>query len=173
VKNLSDIGETQNGQSRANPRDVAWLAGIIDGEGCVSMAKTGTGGRTFSPRLHIDNTSLKLMRKVQQVIADLGLKIPKISERRYQGKITFKLQVIRIPDLRVLLNEILQDLTVKKAQAEEMLFFCESRLNKPKYHEPFNEREKAVFQRLKDLKKEEFTYLVGGVETERKAPTES
>ena len=74
MKNFSEFGESQEqeiatGQPRAKETDVAWLAGVFDGEGSLSIAHGGHGGQSLHPRMQISNCSMSLMLKAQRIIA--------------------------------------------------------------------------------------------------------
>ena len=50
--------------------DKAWFAGIIDGEGCISLIKRG---EHFVPSVKISNTNELLINKCKQVLSEAGI----------------------------------------------------------------------------------------------------
>jgi hypothetical protein len=51
-----------------SPTDAAWLAGILDGEGCVSLNSANHGHlRAYFPRVSVTNTDLRMIEKIQEI----------------------------------------------------------------------------------------------------------
>ncbi len=50
--------------------DLGWAAGIIDGEGCISLYKSsGTAaGRTYVLRVMVGNTSLLMLKRLREIL---------------------------------------------------------------------------------------------------------
>jgi len=68
--------------------DIGWLAGIIDGEGNFTIrvrenkeVSRGLGVR-IQPQLTIVNTNEKIIRKVERILDDFGIKHGKVRVRR-------------------------------------------------------------------------------------------
>jgi hypothetical protein len=55
--------------------DLAWLAGIVDGEGCLSVdLKLAQNGKMYlMPKIRIINTDVRMIQKVARIYADLGV----------------------------------------------------------------------------------------------------
>jgi len=167
--NPSDIGETQTGQSRANPLDVAWLAGIIDGEGCFSVAFGGKRRRGVSPKFYVGNNSMTLMLKAQRIVEEITGRAYLIRARDQRtNPIVFTMEVARQGSLIAVIEEILPHLTVKKTQAQEVLLFCRERVARRASlglkRTTYSTYDRGLLDRLKVLRKAEVTRLVGGVE---------
>ena len=51
--------------------DLAWLAGIVDGEGSIGIYQSNhrrRPGLSYGPRVTISNTSLVMFKKIQQMV---------------------------------------------------------------------------------------------------------
>lgn len=117
-----------------NPQetDFAWLAGILDGEGyvsiCMNQHKHRKYGNTiqYLPRINIGSTSNEIIEKCKNILSKLvGFHL---SARKLPSKKIF--QTIAIAgNKRVgkILPFVLPYLTLKKANAERVLEFIELR----------------------------------------------
>ncbi len=54
-----------------NPRELGWLEGIIDGEGCLSLYKTSKGH--WVPYLSITNTDQRILQKAKMILRGAGV----------------------------------------------------------------------------------------------------
>ena len=67
-----------NQQETLKKTDLAWLAGIIEGEGWITMTaykspkKTWAGGYVITPRIGVCNTDAGIIRKARQIFDKLG-----------------------------------------------------------------------------------------------------
>lgn len=65
-------------------KDLYWLAGIIDGEGCLSVNKrqgilnknsnNGLGIRSYNVRIDIGNTDMEIIKRSSEIYCELGIK---------------------------------------------------------------------------------------------------
>lgn len=99
----------------------AYLAGLIDGEGHISTYK-----RWIEPVVGIANCNKKLMEQVRQLVAG---RIIKTVPRKKKWKTMYQVRVVRIRDIKALLEQVLPFLIVKKRQAELMLELCNLKLS--------------------------------------------
>lgn len=91
-----EIPKRKNARVRPISRevDLAWLAGIIDGEGNlhaqVQEKQSGTSGRFnyFSPKIRITNTDVRMIHKVSEIYVRENLRFFYALNRvsRYQNK---------------------------------------------------------------------------------------
>jgi hypothetical protein len=104
--------------------DKAWFAGIIDGEGCISIFKRGPD---FTPSVKIANTNELLINKCKQVLeeAEIGYYI-RYSDRgeRSNSKPAWELIMESRPRVIATLNLILPYLVSKREQAKLVLDWC-------------------------------------------------
>lgn len=122
---------------KATQTDIAWLAGIIDGEGCFSVkrpVKRGIGRTCHQVWLVLCNTSRQMVERAVDVIEDIGAKRPAI-RRVWKGKkatrYQYWLNVVQKDDLLLVTKTLLPHLTAKRIEAEVVAWFltraCQAR----------------------------------------------
>ena len=57
-----------------NKEDISWLAGIIDGEGSLTLTKSYGSSTSLRPRLQIGNTDMELLKEVTRIYVGLGIR---------------------------------------------------------------------------------------------------
>lgn len=106
---------------RLNNSTAAWMAGFIDGEGCItvnSQIRKETGYRYFRPIFAIYNTCRKPLEIIQRYFGGkIGI-VPAKGNKRKQYLLRYS-QVVA----RKLVKRVLPYLVVKKQVAEAMLAF--------------------------------------------------
>jgi len=118
------------GNQQVTDCELGWLAGILDGEGHISM-KTSK----FKNEIHcgieigITNTSQELLKKVTDICSRLGVNMrwmsKKIPERYFP---CWTIATTKISHCYKILNPILTMLTSKHDRANLLYSFCERRL---------------------------------------------
>ena len=108
--------------------DLAWLAGIIDGEGCFSIYRVTRQDANFpspSACLTITNSNYLLLNRCKEILAALGIKYlysdPKNGHQR--GRKVMRIRVKNYSSLRNLIELILPFLVGKAEQANVMFEF--------------------------------------------------
>lgn len=122
--------------------DDAYLAGLIDGEGTISLRRRKRGD--IIAELSLVNTS--------PIILDtFGVSKLYIRKRRFtpNGKEVIEVVVQRLNDILSILKRVYPFLRLKKRQAELMIEFCESRLSRGRVK--YSERELEIQRELHDL----------------------
>lgn len=139
-------GLTGNQQERRTFQ-LGWLVGLIEGEGCITLNRSGVTktnfGTKISPYLSITNTNDKLMQKAVEVIKSLGLPF----------HLTMRKGVIRIEiwgqgRVKKWLEMISPYLVGKRDQADLILKFIalrESVVKKHPFHKPYSLDEVALW----------------------------
>jgi hypothetical protein len=118
---------------RTSDTDIAWLAGIVDGEGCFSVKrpivrKTYKKGRVTSYQvwLVVCNTSEPMVRRVTEIFGSLGIGHQPV-RRVWKGKKATRWQywvhVARKHELLRLTELLLPFLVAKKDEAEIVRWF--------------------------------------------------
>jgi len=109
--------------------DIAWLAGIVDGEGCFSVkmpVKRGVGRTTHQVWLVICNTSRQMIERVVEITAALGAKRPSI-RKVWKGKKATRWQYWvnygAKGDILLVTEALLPQLTAKRVEAEAVAWF--------------------------------------------------
>ena len=111
--------------------EISWLAGIWDGEGTIGV-RNNTKIKQFSPRMHVVNTNPLIMQKVFEIVEKLGI-TPYFREKdagEFGVKQCWVIGVDTLTKSKVLLDAMLPYLVGKKPQAEMLLKFVESRLER-------------------------------------------
>ena len=112
--------------------DWAWLAGVIDGEGTISLIHRKTKGHyEFEPIIAVSQkmrTGMPLLKKVAKIT---GRNIIRTGKRELNYR---SVQVYGYESILYVLKNIYPYLTSKKERAKLMMKFCESRIKNFGYH---------------------------------------
>jgi hypothetical protein len=111
--------------------DKAWFAGIIDGEGCISLFKRST---YYVPAVKIANTNEKLINKCKEILNEAGIEYYiRYSDRgeRKNAKPAWEIALESRPRVVATLELILPYLVSKKEQAELVLEWCSEKIRRP------------------------------------------
>lgn len=114
--------------------DIAWLAGIIDGEGCFTVKRPiprdllrhGRNKTSYQLWLVLCNTSEAMVRRAAQIFTDLGVGYQPIRRVWKGDKATrwqYWVHVARKNDLLRITQALLPYLTAKKIEAEITVWF--------------------------------------------------
>jgi hypothetical protein len=71
-----EIPKCENSPVRSISRevDLAWAAGILDGEGALSVSLKETKGRNYlCPKVRVYNTDVRMIQKLSRIYSDLGV----------------------------------------------------------------------------------------------------
>jgi hypothetical protein len=113
---------------------LAWFAGIVDGEGSITMAKNPTGksgGYTIRPLVNITNSSVPALNVIEKLMEDYGLAYyikwlepDKGGRKRWIWRLNIygQKRVIR------LLEVIMPYLVIKTEQAKILYDWCKYRV---------------------------------------------
>ena len=69
------MSESEMDNPQVTQTDLAWLAGIWDGEGHISIRRTLLRGKApqYSPRLGMTNSNVQILSKARQILDALGV----------------------------------------------------------------------------------------------------
>jgi hypothetical protein len=130
--------------------DIAWLSGIIDGEGCVYARQISIRGLTF--RITIETVSETMIDKVSEILnqCDVDYRIEPPIWRKNSTRFALRLKVDKKLAVHKLCNLILPYCVVKKSE----LILIKSYLDKAigTYYSA-TEEDLNVLTKLKELKK--------------------
>jgi hypothetical protein len=131
--------------------DLAYLAGLIDGEGYVGVRESNNRKRGYqlSPIVEISGTNFPFLLKVREKIGAGHIRTYDSKNRKWKSSVKF--QICRLIDIVALLNRLLPYLILKKQQAELLIQFCNSRLKTPLRGNSYSEEEINIFYKLKEL----------------------
>jgi len=121
-------------KERVNEVDIAWLAGIMDGEGCFSVKrpivrKSGKArGKMTSYQLWvvICNTSKAMIDRVSRILTDVGVHhqpIRRVWKGQKATRWQYWLHVAKKDDVLKITRILLPHLTAKKTEAEVVEWF--------------------------------------------------
>lgn len=94
---------------------LAWLAGLIDGEGCIGVYATNNG-RSLAWQFSITMRDEGPIREVAKIASHLGIEAP-IKQRAYKNGTLYKWGVYNRKALKTLFDAILPFLVLKRPQA--------------------------------------------------------
>jgi pantothenate kinase len=125
---------------------LAWLAGLWDGEGSITIFKTKIGKRIkYCPSLNIVNNDIVIMNEVEKIILNLGASMHWVTREHNNIKhaTSYTLITRNHHQIKKIVSAIEPYLIGKKAQAEIILRFIEKRQKqleiKPTHIGPDNE----------------------------------
>ena len=162
-------------QSIRREVDLAWLAGIIDGEGCLSLdMKLSHNGKVYlMPKIRVINTDVRMIQKTARIYLELGVvfyyNINKKRREHYKDQTAI---IISSQGSSVkVLNAIIPYLANKKSIAECMLNVIELVKTFPKGGNTFsfNYSEDATFTSLMKEWNTERAFHIEPSTTTRKA----
>lgn len=129
------------GNQQVRPDELAWLAGIVDGEGTINITdkltpqrrarKDGTRKRHYCTFLQIANTNEDIILKVIEIMKKLNAN-PYVWEKAAtdKWKKSYQVSLQRMAKVKRVLEQIYPYLIAKRRQAELTLKFINSRLSK-------------------------------------------
>jgi len=137
-----------------NINNLIWLAGIIDGEGCVTIGIDRK--QFFRTIITITNNNPYLIQEVSKIFSELNIKFFYLLKKRNNPihKKTLVIRVIGLGSCKKLLQEILPFLIGKREQAEKMLEYINLRKDRMKEkgsHNPYSEQELQLIKEIKGL----------------------
>lgn len=152
-----EIPKCKNAQDGPISRDtdLAWLAGILDGEGFIGISRWE---KKIVKRVSITNTSYELLAKVSRIYHLMNLRFHwnycKPKNRKEEFMI---LTVSSYGSIKKLLNSIMPYLTSKKAQALKMLEFISYRESIPYFSPEFavGDKFESFLHEIKEMKKQQ------------------
>src|SRR3990167_99554 len=109
--------------------DRAYLAGIIDGEGCISCFSYSGKHRAIVKRIDIANTNHILMDWIILKIPFFSVRIKNSSKYHINAKPCYHAVLDRTTCILPLLESIYPFMVLKRTQAEMMMALCRRRWN--------------------------------------------
>jgi len=110
--------------SRHDPLEIGWAAGIIDGEGCVTL-RDQHQEHQLQGYILVGNTDYDLLRKFTEVLCKWGVHFGyQLVRQKKRWAPCVRVQITRTNSVVRLLEIVLPYLTAKKRYAELVLEFC-------------------------------------------------
>lgn len=110
---------------------LAWLAGIIDGEGCLQIwwktrtHRSGNSTCTPSARITITNSSEAIVQECIKIFQDLGIKYYCRDPKNSVIRKMVRLEILNYGSLKTILDAVTPYMIGKKDQAEALREFVE------------------------------------------------
>ena len=147
--------------------EYGWLAGIIDGEGSIGIAKRYQRGRSiYTAQVQVTSCDKRIVDEIVRIINLFGIeKKICVSSRKRKGYIgvEYYLNLQRLKDVKILIEEVKEYIVSKKRQSEFVLEFVDHRIkvdhrNKRDLNGKFiggtyTKRDEELYQKLKKLNK--------------------
>lgn len=128
-----------------------WLAGIIDGEGSLTIGISQTG-RYYSPHMQVVNADIKMLEKLIEVTGEGKIYPRKI----YKKQLRTYVWDVAIQPAAVILDKIYPWLITKKEQAKAFIELAKLRENRNTYSEEkregVTEEEWKLVEQIQKLK---------------------
>jgi len=139
--------------------DLAYFAGLLDGEGTITLERNGTrrkynGQMGYSPKVIVANTNQALIQRVFDVERALGINPhikTQLAGKYNRGKVMYWVTVAGLTKCAKLLRPVLPYLVAKNAQARIVLDFIERRGELQAKGKPYNEAELNLVQQIRAL----------------------
>src|SRR5258708_15463912 len=144
--NLENI---MDNQQKTDVAFAAYLAAMLDGEGCVQLVpynqKSRNRGLQYQAHVRIDNCDHRILTNIKQALAHFGVAFHVYESSSTRGSNSLTVKIQRLSQLQVFLELMLtQPLLGKRKQCDLFLEFVISRLGpngKPLgVWNPYNER---------------------------------
>lgn len=158
-KNIQDIAmDNQQGKTYFK---IGWLVGMIEGEGCITLSKSGKVknkiGNKLSPYISITNTDKRLIDRAIEIVKSFDLPFY-LDQRKYNNglkwKDRFTIQVYGLKRSKIWLELITKYLVGKRRQAEILLEFIAQREKVLKLHpfnKPYTDLEIRLYNQIREL----------------------
>lgn len=160
-----------NQQETTSITKFAWLGGIIDGEGSIGVTRMMSHRKnpTYTARVSVGNTNMAIISEICKILDLIGItghlekrqRSVKNNDKNWKDAIV--IQISNIKGVKCLLDTIFPYLIGKKAHAELVLRFINSRLKNYELKDrkigspgpgcPYSKEELNLCEQLKELNK--------------------
>lgn len=130
-KNL--MNDTDNQQKRNADKDLGWLVGVLEGEGCFTIQQRKNKHSTsYTPLVQITNTNPDMILKAKRILTEL--KIPCYIYLQKQGdyRLCYRVVTLGIKRVKRLLDILEPHIECRSEQARSLQKFVNSRLSRPR-----------------------------------------
>lgn len=149
-----------NQQGKINDIQIGWIAGIIDGEGCIdfqqSKSKYYTTDRQgldvyYYPRVRISMTHPQTLIHLQELLTKLnvGHHISWKNPTEKKWKKGWSISITGLKRVQRFLGYLTPYLVTKKSEAEQMIDFINLRLLHEQ-HDGYSKEETALIQKIRN-----------------------
>lgn len=115
--------------------DLAWLAGIVDGEGCLRLfsCTEKNGDKKIKFVFNIVNTDEGIINKILEIASRLNVNfhVQELQPKNKKHRLQWRLATSNMKYIKILLEAIIPFLFgIKKARGEILLRYVNQRMNK-------------------------------------------
>lgn len=140
-------------QQERQSNDLAWVTGIIEGEGYIGLSKHMVGYLQYVPRVQIINTDDTLLENVGRILKENGLAYFRkrhYVDKRVKRKPCHDLVICGIKRVTKTLELIIPYMKTKKKRNAELVYkFCLERLSNPNKFRKYTEKEHLIYKDLR------------------------
>lgn len=143
--------------SKLDKIDVAYLAGLIDGDGTITLRGEGKG-YYYSPEIVISNTDMGIINKVIKILEKTNVKyyVQDVFTKGWNKKPLKRISIVGIENVYPLLKALTPYLASKKKKVAKLVMkWCEIRLFKqymrPPIERVYAEEELEIVKEVKRL----------------------
>lgn len=136
-----------------NETERAYIAGIVDGEGSVSMCLRNTKPKHYDVKVSISNSSKQLIDYLKNLFPLFNIFTQK-DKRNKNWKRRYELYSSSLKNIKIFLESILPFLIVKKEQARLLLEYIEIRnkvFSRGSHQSIHPQRENEIYFQLKEI----------------------
>jgi len=148
--------------------DIAYLAGLWDGEGHMSVVKhqRRKGKWDYRPACGLVNTNEDLISRVIEILDGLGIsaRLESRQIKKPYHKRSYQIAISRLDAIKKLAETLIPYLCGKKAVAKLTLRFVNSRLKHDKRNHPVTDDEISLYEQMKKLNQKGTSETIRGTE---------
>jgi len=158
------------GNQQATSHQLAWLAGIWDGEGTFTILyKEMRYGDAYMARITLSNTDVSMINEILKILDSYGVigHLWKEKPRKKQHKACYHITINKLKNVKICAELMLPYLVNKKPNAEIIIRFVNSRLKHVKQpiqdketgriigmkKQGYTDKEKSWYEQMKELNK--------------------
>lgn len=104
----------------------SYFAGIVDGEGTITIAKSTRSIGDLTPLISVANTDEKLINWLKD---NIGCKVTASQPKNIKYKLHYRWYSYSVLDVYIIIKMIYPYLIIKKSNVKKVLAFCRWRLN--------------------------------------------
>lgn len=136
-----------------------WLAGIIDGEGTITLKKKrrkDNGNINYIPLTVINNTNLEFLERIKEICGcgTIAQQSSSYTKKHPNWNLIYRLEIKGSFNVKTLLKQVYPYLIIKRKHAEIVMRICEENIRAYSLNRPANtEYLEKLIQELKSLAK--------------------
>lgn len=157
LETLLKTGPPDNGKMDStwsqSAGNAMWLAGFVDGEGCIGFDKMSSKKDFHNPHITITNCHKPTIERIVDILSSFGIRcwvVSPICRRKTGWKQDWSVVVRGLRRTKPFLELLLPHLFTKQKQAEAVLEFINYRLSLP-LRQSYGQKEKDIIERLHEL----------------------